>query len=92
MTTHQLRTFPTAWDAVQRGDKTFELRLNDRCFQKGDFVELIRLAADDAGAEESVDAEGDPRTLVKRIGWILHAGFIFPGLEADYCILSLLDK
>jgi|CXWL01.1.fsa_nt_gi hypothetical protein len=40
--THELKTLPQYWDAVQRGEKTFEVRRDDRGFQKGDVLELVR--------------------------------------------------
>lgn len=43
---HELKTWPTYWDAVERGEKLFEVRENDRFFQAGDVVELIRLCRD----------------------------------------------
>lgn len=40
MNHHDLKTWPTFFEAVWRGDKTFEVRLDDRGFQKGDTVAL----------------------------------------------------
>lgn len=38
--THHLKTLPVYFDAVRRGDKTFEIRKNDRDFQTGDTLVL----------------------------------------------------
>lgn len=38
--THELKVEPSYFEAVLSGDKTFEIRLNDRGFQKGDTVVL----------------------------------------------------
>lgn len=38
--THELKTLPVYFDAVKRGDKTFEVRKNDRDFQTGDVLIL----------------------------------------------------
>jgi hypothetical protein len=35
-TTHELKTWPVYFRAVERGDKTFEYRKNDRDFKVGD--------------------------------------------------------
>ena len=54
MVIHCLKTYGWAYDATACGNKSFEIRLNDRGFQKGDFVELQRLHKDgtiDSGAE-----------------------------------------
>jgi len=36
MAVHRLKTWPDFFEAVADGSKTFEVRLNDRGFQKGD--------------------------------------------------------
>ncbi len=47
--THTLKTLPQYWDAVAGGEKNFEVRRDDRGFQKGDELILVRLA-------ETIDA------------------------------------
>jgi len=37
---HELKIWPQYYEAVANGSKTFELRKNDREFQKGDEVVL----------------------------------------------------
>jgi len=37
---HKLKTISPYFEAVVSGDKTFEVRRNDRSFQKGDILEL----------------------------------------------------
>ena len=39
---HELKCTPDFFDAVKRGDKTFDLRKNDRGFQRGDILVLLR--------------------------------------------------
>lgn len=41
MIRHTLKTWPQYFQAVERGDKTFEIRQNDRGFEVGDELELI---------------------------------------------------
>ena len=38
---HQLKIDPEYFRAVASGDKTFEIRYNDRGYQKGDIVHLL---------------------------------------------------
>lgn len=37
---HALKTLPKYFEAVRKGDKTFELRENDRDFKVGDYLAL----------------------------------------------------
>ena len=89
---HKLKTWPTYWDAVARGEKLFEVRENDRFFQAGDTVELIRLSEDRSGAGYDLDfgasCIGEPRRLRFRIGAILQGGQF--GIEPRFCVFSLL--
>lgn len=40
MTTHELKTWPEFYGAIADGEKTFELRKDDRAFRAGDFLLL----------------------------------------------------
>ena len=40
MNAHDLKIWPEHYNNVKSGTKTFEIRINDRGFQKGDFVNL----------------------------------------------------
>lgn len=83
---HELKTSPVYWDAVARGDKTFEVRRDDRGFQKGDILHLVR-------SEYLPDARNPTygnkaaSTLVRRIKWILTGGQF--GIEPGYVVLQL---
>ena len=41
MKEHKLKTLPEFFKAIQKGEKTFELRKNDRDFKKGDVLILM---------------------------------------------------
>jgi hypothetical protein len=79
VTVHELKTWPVLFDAIINGEKTFEVRKNDRDFRSGDVV-LLR--------------EFDPsfngytgRARYFTIGFVLEKGF---GLEEGYCAFSLI--
>lgn len=95
MAEHELKTWPRYWDAVSRGEKLFEVRKNDRFFQAGDTVHLLRMA-DDGGRFFSTEAEGasvfpdDAARLTFTVGPVLQGGQF--GIEPGFCVFSLLPK
>ena len=42
MKLHELKIKEEYWNAILRGDKTFELRKNDRDYQVGDLIHFIK--------------------------------------------------
>ncbi len=85
-TDHELKTIGRYFDAVADGSKTFEVRKNDRAFQTGDTITLVRL--DDNGCYTM--GEGGRFTTVKitkRITYLLQGGQF--GIEPGYCVLGL---
>lgn len=78
---HSLKVWPEYFSAVASGEKTFEVRRNDRDFQGGDIVHLN---------------EWDPAThrysgrmLFFTIGYVLREEF---GLQPGYCAFSILPR
>ena len=74
---HELKTWPSFYALLARGNKKFELRKNDRNFQTGDMVHL---------------REYDPNTayysgryIIARITYILLTAESL-GLKDGYCI------
>jgi len=94
---HTLKCWPAFFDAVACGEKTFELRLDDRGFQKGDELILLRTREDnpelieyDAYMEDGRTPTRDAHpahTLRRRITYALHGPRF--GLAAGYVILAL---
>ena len=72
---HELKIAPAYFDAVQAGEKTFEVRKNDRGFAKGDTV-LLR---------EWESCEYTGRTYSARIGYVTSYG-----QQLGYVVFSLL--
>jgi len=85
--THDLKTLPVYFDAVHRGEKTFEIRRDDRGFQKGDTVRLRRYAPDFDDARHWAAFPKSYPFIERRILWILTDGQF--GLEPGYVILAL---
>jgi hypothetical protein len=44
MTVHELKIQPQYLRAIQRHEKLFEVRLNDRGYQKGDYLHLCEIS------------------------------------------------
>ena len=81
MAHHKLKTWPEFYSAIERGDKTFEARYNDRNYKVGDTLEL-----------EEYDPEKDlgvytGRRAHFRVSYVLHGGGF--GIERGYVIMGL---
>ena len=46
MVEHKLKCWPQYFDAIERGDKPFDVRRDDRGFQKGDVIVLQRFSSE----------------------------------------------
>lgn len=85
---HELKAVDRYWDAVASGEKTFEVRLNDRAFQTGDILELVKVTEDGLRYRKSGSPEWYP-PLIKQISYILQGGQF--GIEPQYCVLGLAE-
>lgn len=86
MPKYDLKILPEYFNAVLRGDKTFEIRKNDRNFQWGDTIQL-----------SEYDAENDSytgRSLICEVTYILYGNKSTEkyGLKEGYCIMSIALK
>jgi len=80
--THRLKTYDLYWRAVESGSKNFEVRRNDREFQAGDILKLIRVEEDDDGNEnETRDI------IIRRVTYVLQGGNF--GIARTHCVLGL---
>lgn len=86
MNTHVLKTHPEYWDAVQRGEKTFEVRFDDRGFMEGDMLVLVRY---DPAMDAGRPIESLPTCRV-RVGFIFRPrGETHFGVLKGYLIMSI---
>lgn len=81
--THFLKTWPQYWEAVQRGDKNFEVRKDDRAYQAGDTLVLERY---DPAHPEIYGTFG---RISKRVTFVLPGGQF--GVEPGYVVMGLAD-
>lgn len=89
--THELKILPEYFNAVIDGSKTFELRNNDRDFQKGDTLilkeyETLFITVGQYGEELKRKGGYTGRTIEKQITYVLKD---IPGLYKNYAILAI---
>jgi Domain of unknown function (DUF3850) len=87
MREHILKTLPDYWDAVAAKEKTFEVRRDDRGFQKGDVLVLRRLTKKYDGTWAEDRQNGCHRDLCRRVAYILTGGQF--GIEPGYVVMAL---
>lgn len=88
MRVHELKTFDPYFDAVERGEKTFEVRYNDRDYQKGDILRLICIKG--PGSQPyALDAQGERRCIDRLVTYVLEGGQF--GIEPDYVVLGIKE-
>lgn len=78
-TTHELKTWPTYFNAVMNGIKPFEVRKFDRAFKIGDVLLLREYNPNDETYTGAV--------CTRRIDYILKGGQF--GIEEGFCVLGL---
>jgi hypothetical protein len=79
---HRLKTVQPYFDAVWRGDKTFEVRKNDRDFHRNEH--LLLQEYDPSRPEE--EAYSGAR-IIAEITYVLQGGQF--GIEEGHCVLGL---
>lgn len=94
MVEHKLKTWPVYYDAIERGEKPFEVRRDDRGFQKGDILVLQRTCPDRPTVVETVPASTDrawdyrvKHEMRRRITYVLTGGQF--GIEPGFVVLGL---
>lgn len=84
-TIHVLKTVAHYWDAVKRGDKTFEVRRNDRAFQTGDVLVLRR--TNEAGRSDPAPGDQLHSDQSFRVTYLLQGGQF--GIEPAFCVMGI---
>jgi Domain of unknown function (DUF3850) len=81
---HDLKTWPVYFNAILSGEKTFEVRKNDRGFHVGDILHLKEFRDYGYGGVQ----KGYTGNTTKRIVTYMLVGGQF-GIEEDYCVMGI---
>lgn len=87
MKLHELKILHEYLVDVDLGNKTFELRKNDRDYQVGDLIRFIDVREDDSTYKNQIEPNIDENTLY-RITYVLKDVEQY-GLDKEYCILAI---
>ena len=79
MTMHELKTWPTPFQAILNGKKNYELRVNDRDFAVGDVL-VLKEYDPDTDAYSGRELRTEVRYMTKGGDW---------GLPNHLCVMSL---
>lgn len=85
---HELKTDPFVFEAVYEGEKTYEIRFNDRGFALGDKLVLKETVYSGDEMKRGSPLEFTGRELFKTVSHIL-TGY---GLKEGWCILSFKSE
>lgn len=102
MAEHLLKVVPPYFDALVSGAKTFEVRRNDRAYQRGDIMHLREWHpertgtldhCDHPGCEHWGDAPGhwatDDVIIERQVMFVFSGDPRFGGVEPGYVVLGL---
>ena len=84
MPRHELKTWPSYFEAIVRGEKPFEARRNDRDFAVGDTLVLMEW---DPGPRSPGAFTG--RQMERVVTYVMHGDQF--GIEPGYCVLGIKE-
>lgn len=84
---HELKCWISSYEAIERGEKPWEFRRNDRDFQVGDVLKLDKW---DPGMRYGGGYVWPHVTLRRRVTYILHGGQF--GIPVGFCIMTLATE
>lgn len=79
--THSLKIWSQFYDAIVRGDKTYELRKNDRGYKKDDVLHLREW--------RHKDQQYTGREMNVRVSWITYGPSF--GIITGYCCMAIKE-
>lgn len=77
---HELKTYTEYFQRILTNEKPFEIRINDRDYQKGDTL-LLREYYPKENTYSGMEAQFI-------VGYILHGGQF--GIKKGYCVMALI--
>jgi hypothetical protein len=83
---HKLKCWDVYYDAIDQGDKTFDVRRDDRGFQKGDILILQRWERDRNNYTRHI-SDNTPYETRRKVKYILTGGQF--GIEPGFVVLGL---
>ncbi len=86
MIEHRLKTLSPYWDAINRGEKNFEVRRDDRGFQKGDIL-LLEKYDGAYYVKEGHSLSSPIATIRAEVTYVLTGGQL--GIEPGYVVMGL---
>lgn len=88
MPTHKVKCWCDYWEAIERGDKNFDVRLDDRGYQRGDTLVLEKFNHKEGRyVMDAPGLAGKPKRIEKTISYVLTGGRF--GVEPGYVVLAL---
>lgn len=92
MKTHVLKVDPEYMPALIDGSKTFDVRRNDRGFQRGDRLELVAQHPHSYGIDcKGAQCHSQPAFQLRTITYVYAGDPRFGGLQPGYVVLALGD-
>lgn len=88
MSEHVLKVAPEYFEALADGTKTFEVRKNDRGFQKGDTLILWEYVASKR-CERFPCSAHNPKSVRRKVTFVYSGDPRFGGIEPGYVVLGL---
>lgn len=89
---HVLKVSPDYFDALYDGSKTFEVRRNDRGFQRGDTLVLWEYNSDQHGGGFICSGPGcyaEHRSIRRTVSYVYSGDPRWPALQPGYVVLGL---
>ena len=83
--THHIKILKPFADVIIEGNKTFEIRKNDRGYNRGDFVKFQTITQESFSSFETTHEINDK---LYEITYVLSSGF---GLQEGYCVFGIKE-